>query len=513
MKKKPNRILVSSLFITILCVATLALTATLPGGGWWFGAQIQNVSSTTASVTYTIYDFASDTYSLSDNLAPGASRNYGLIDFSLADNFQGSSKANSAQDIRAIVNLTNRGITVNGMIFGDYDSPSPAAGQYQGMEAGATTLRFPLVKIDHFHKSTTIIVQNAGTGSATATASFTFGTTTYNYTTPTIGPGKMAIIEPIYARNGNSHPPTSSVGSLKVTSSQPLAGIALEHFTGELHASVLQATRGFTDSDANAHLYAPINKNNSYNRFTGLQVQNADTRSVDITVGYYPTCQSGKIVDQYNGLLPEASKTFASDVLPNNCFASAVITATGKIVGIVNESFTDGYLNTHPDHAQEATSYAALPQSPFIGRHILSVPLFKEDSYSKATGVSVQNIGSSTAWVVATFKNNNQTFVTNAMNIDSGKAIVLQDMRLLDSNPPSWWHGWDTSGGNLAMNPTTLGCNANGCGANGVFSLILNSTNNRPIVAVANETTYPIQTPRINQDKSNYEAFSLISVP
>jgi hypothetical protein len=116
--------------------------------------------------------------------------------------------------------------------------------------------------------------------------------------------------------------------------------------------------------------------------------------------------------------------------------------------------------------------------------------------------------------VVATFtNNNNQTFVTNAMNIDSGKAIVLQDMRLLDSNPPSWWRGWDTSGGKLAMNPTTLGCNANGCGANGVFSLILNSTNNYSIVAVANETTYPIQTPRINQDKSNYEAFSLTSVP
>jgi hypothetical protein len=278
MKKKPNRILISSLLMTILCAAALALIATLPGGGWWFGAQVQNVSSTTASVTYTIYDFASGTYSSSDNISPGASRNYGLTDFSLADNFQGSSKANSAQDIRAIVNLTNRGITVNGTIFGDYDSPSPAAGQYQGMEAGATTLRFPLVKIDHFHKSTPIIVQNAGTGPATATASFTFGITTYNYTTPTINPGKMAIIEPIYARNGNNHPPTSSVGSLKVTSSQPLAGIALEHFTGELHATVLQATRGFTNSDANAHLYAPINKNNSYYRFTGLQVLNADTR-------------------------------------------------------------------------------------------------------------------------------------------------------------------------------------------------------------------------------------------
>jgi hypothetical protein len=67
------------------------------------------------------------------------------------------------------------------------------------------------------------------------------------------------------------------------------------------------------------------------------------------------------------------------------------------------------------------------------------------------------------------------------------------------------------------MNPTVLGCESNtrGCGPNGVFSLILNSDypNYSPIVAVANESTYPNTAPRINQDKSNYEAFSLIAVP
>jgi hypothetical protein len=181
---------------------------------------------------------------------------------------------------------------------------------------------------------------------------------------------------------------------------------------------------------------------------------------------------------------------------------------------IVNEAYTNGYLNDHPGHAQEATAYAALPNIPFSIRHILSVPLFKEDSYSKATGVSVQNISGSTAWVVATFKNNNnQTFVTNAMDIAPHSAIVLQDMRLMESNPQPWWHHWNGA----SMNPTVLGCaegTYNGCGANGVFSLILNSTvNNYPIVAVANESTYPNNAPLINQDKSNYEAFSLTSVP
>jgi hypothetical protein len=51
MKKKPNRILISSLLMTTLCVMALALVATLPGGGWWFGAQVQNVSSPPAQCT------------------------------------------------------------------------------------------------------------------------------------------------------------------------------------------------------------------------------------------------------------------------------------------------------------------------------------------------------------------------------------------------------------------------------------------------------------------------------
>ncbi len=359
-------------------------------------------------------------------------------------------------------------------------------------------------------------MQNAGTGSATATASFTFGSTTYKYTTPTIGPGKMAIIEPIYARNGTQHPPTNSVGSLKVTSSQPLTGIALEHLTGELHSTALQATRGFTNSDANSTLYAPINKNNWYHRFAGLQVQNADNHPVDITVTYYLTCQLGTRMDYAYAIQPDASYTFNSSVLPDNCFAPAKIHATGKIVGVVNESFTNDYLNSNPNQAQEATSYAAIPQDPFISRHILSVPLFKEDSYSKTTGVSVQNIGDAPAYVVATFKNNSRTFVTNYMIINSNQAIVLQDMRLLEGNPkpPSWWRGWNYNLGDT-MDPTILGCvsGVSGCGANGVFSLTLNSINNYPIVAIANETTYPILAPRINQDKSNYEAFSLLSQP
>jgi hypothetical protein len=251
MKKKPNRILISNLLMTILCVAALALIATLPGGGWWFGAQVQNVSSYNAAVTYTVYDYASGIYPYSNNIGPGNSWNYTTANLSLQQNFQGSSIASSNLDIRAIVNLTNRSAAG----LGDPASPSPAAGQYPGANAAGTPLRFPLVKNDHYGKTTTIIVQNTGTYVATASASFHFPNNwNYTYTTPNLNPGQMAIIEPINAHSGMAHPPTNdntnSVGSVTVTSSQPLAGVALEHMTMEDHATVLQATRGFIDSDA-----------------------------------------------------------------------------------------------------------------------------------------------------------------------------------------------------------------------------------------------------------------------
>jgi hypothetical protein len=101
MKKKPDRILVSSLPMTILCIAAMALVATLPGGGWWFGAQVQNVSTGNAAVTFTVYDYATtpNPRTLVDNIGPGASNTYLNTNFSLPDGFQGSSIVNSNRSL------------------------------------------------------------------------------------------------------------------------------------------------------------------------------------------------------------------------------------------------------------------------------------------------------------------------------------------------------------------------------------------------------------------------------
>jgi hypothetical protein len=518
MKNKHNHVLVSSLLMTILCLAALALIAPLPGGGWWFGAQVQNVSSTPAAVTFTVYDYASGTtYQSTDSVTPGTYKLYQPTNFpGMPDNFQGSSIVSSNQDIRAIVNLTNR--SAGGL--GDPNTSSPAAGQYQGANVAGSPLYFPLVKNDYYGKTTTIIVQNVGTIATTASATFTFLSSpyTYYYYSTSINPHQFAVFDPVDARhlynNIEYHPPfgniSSAVGSLTVTASQNLAGIALEHLVQEDHATLLQATRGFTSSDFATTVYAPINKNNYYHRFTGLQVQNVSSQSVTLNVTYKATsenanppnnplgCQGGTYSDSAT-VASGSSYTFNSTKLPDNCFASATIVATGgNVVAVVNEAFMQSWLNDHPGHANEATAYNAIPNGS-VSKN-LSVPLFKEDSYSKSTGLSIENVGAVKATnVVITLKGPTGTYVSNPISIDPGSAYVAIDLRL---KPSAFWNG-------TALNPTVLGCqnNTTGCGANGVFSVIVNSDQN--IVGVANESTYPIDYPRINQDKSNYEAFNL----
>jgi hypothetical protein len=153
--------------------------------------------------------------------------------------------------------------------------------------------------------------------------------------------------------NSGNHVPvgktSAAVGSLTVTASQNLAGVALEHNTQEDHATVLQATRGFTTGDSDTTLYAPINKNNYYGRFTGLQVQNVSGNLVDMNVTYKGaggSCPSGTFADSASGVANGASHTFPSKELPDG-------SATAN----------------------------------------LSAPLFKEDSYGNGTGLSIENVG------------------------------------------------------------------------------------------------------------------------
>jgi hypothetical protein len=481
-----------TIIMALVLVGAVFAQSSPPGSGWWSGEQIQNVGTGTANVQVTAYDSGGTTYTASANVAQGGSTTFLPADFTgMPNGFQGSAVVTATTDIRGIVNVTNR-------LAGSYGvSGGLAAGQYQGMSAGATTLSFPLAKNNSYTKTTTFYIQNTGVSAATASATFNMGGSTYSYTTPSMLPGTMVAFGPADAGapSGNT-----AVGSLTVTSTQPLAGVVLEHLNFENPAKLLQATRGFTSADADTTLWAPIIKNSYFNRFTGLQVQNVSGSPVDITVTYQTVSGcSGSYTDTKTGLANGASHTFVhlsgQTNLPANCLAGAKVVATGNVVAIVNESYTSGAVSA--GLTQESTTYSAFADSAATTK--IQLPLAKEDSYNKGTGVQVQNVSTSTASVTVTYSGPTGSYTSAAQSVAPGGAITLVDVRL---KPSSFWSG-------TAMTPAALGCTSGNfvCAGNGVFGVTV--TSNQPVVAIANESTYPFGAPRISQDKNNYEGFNL----
>jgi hypothetical protein len=512
MKKK----VFSSIFVlvVVLSIVTTAFAATngLPGTGWWSVEQIQNVSASTAGLTLTAYDsLSSATYQATYNLPSGLSKNFSPSDFAgMPAGFQGSMVVSSSADIRAIVTVTTR---VSGSL-GDPLSPSPAAGLYQGVIIPSSTINFPQAKNNHYGKTSALAIQNAGSASATVTAVFKFSNAPgidYTYTSPSLLVGQMVMVNPADARDLSNNPPPSgngSVAGVTVTSSQPLAGTYLEFNTGEAHATVLHATRAHTTNDYNNTLFAPTNKSNYYNRNTGLVVQNVSGGLVNITATFKAIDQQGGYsgcnttwVRTANGVAAGASTLFyAPDFMPAGCLASATVVATGNIAALVNEAFPAAFLT--PGKYQEATTYFGFPFPS--ATTVLSLPLYKEDSYSKQSAITIQNVSDFTANVTLKFQNTLGTFTSVPQPIASKAGIVIINVR---QKPSTFWVG------GVGITPALMGCveSLTACGANGVWAVIV--TSDQPVVAIVNESTYPIAAPRFLMDKSNYEAFNLITAP
>lgn len=493
MKKKITLALVLGLLATLALFGGASGQGDLPGSGWWSGEQVQNVSGGTATVDVVVYDSASTaTYSASASLATGASRTFVPSDFAgMPDGFQGSAVVSADQDIRAIVNVVNRKAGSWGVEGG------LAAAQYQGMNAGDTAILFPLAKNDFYGKTTTFFIQNAGAAAATALATFNIGGTNYAYTTPSIAPGAMVVVTPNDAGVPSG---TSGLGSLSVTSAEPLAGVVLEHKTTEDPATLLQATRAFTSADADVLAYAPVVKNNFYNRLTGIQVMNPGSTPVDVLITYTtssastnPSCNVTDAATIPGGTSWTFVQGFASSNVPDGCLASAAIAATGgTIVAVVNESFTNAAVAGGT--RQASTAYSTIPDSATTST--VSVPSHKECLYGKGTGTQIQNVGGADASVVLAFTSSGGTYTSNPQTIPQGGSQTYFNVR---NQPASFWNG-------TAMPAATSGCDTN---TNGNYSITI--TSNQPIVVIANESGVDNVTsnPSTSYDKNNYEGFNL----
>lgn len=491
-----RRKLLSVVAVLVLLVTVAGLAnaqgdiQTLPGGNWTTGTQVQNVGDDNANIVMTIYGMTTGDWDLSyTDVAPGAAVNFLASSFGWPDGSIGSAVVEANQPIVAQTNITN----------------GTAAAQYQGIGRPETEISFPLVKNNYKGggKYTTFFVQNASDTAAIIYALYTSETgTTYPWNSGAAVAGyRMIVLNPTDVTF-----PTDKLGSLKVWADVPLAGVVNEHHVSE--TIILQATRGFSSSDAASTLLIPTIKRQFGNRSTGPIIQNASAGAVNILITYTGT---GINFSQYANNVPAgASVVFYENdevcpagatcgatgtPLPVGTLASAVVTATGNIVGVVNESF----FTIPSGERQRQTATAAFGQA--LATTKIAAPLYKVNHDYKNSGLRVQNTDTSNpATFDATFAlgGSGGVPVTEYVlhcTVNAGQAATLFQLYwgapsgcawVGDSIPPSW--------------------SSSSTSAERFGSVIV--TADRAIVGVVTESDAdPVANNR--QDIKSYEAFNL----
>jgi hypothetical protein len=457
----------------ILGLATMGILgsqvfAAVPGSGWWALSSYQNIGTSNANISITAYQTGTtNTYTHTPGvLATGASYQLSPSGFAgLPAGFVGSFTASSDQPLAAVVNLTNKlsgGLGVSG---------GKAAAIYSGVNNPATTLLFPSVKHNHFGKTSTIYLQNAGNSATTISVTISVSGVSYPYTSPTIQPGFMLVFDAglagVPSGNGN-------VGSATVTSANPVAGTQVEHEHSASIATIAQAYDSFSTSQLSNTSYCPSFKKNYFGRSGAVQVQNAHTTTQDITVKYYNT--SGYVTSDVTTNVASGASivVFKPASIIDGLYSVIVEGSAGNVAAIVNESELPLV-----SARQTSVTYNCVNNS--ITTNKVVYPAYRNFYEDLTTAIQVQNIGTSNATnVVLTFvANNGTTYTTTAQTINAGASKTFVNMHS--------FVGW--TGSALPQN-TISG---------------LTITSDQPIVAIVNESSWLVSGGPNNDANTNID--------
>jgi len=409
MKKSLISVLVVLLTVMLL---TGAVTAALPGTGWWTFYQVQNVGDIDGTLTMAAYDSASSAVYTSDSFtfSPGEALAYhpGLpptypsgdrIGFTtdLPVGFEGSVALSSSVPVVAIAQIGNNPSGSVGVTGGK------ASAFYQGVGSDFTDyqLNFPTAKHNFSGQTTTFYIQAAG-ASADVTITYTIGANTYTQS-DTIGANQMIMFDPLGAGV-----PLNSLGAATVISTTgKIAGVVVEHPHTGSPAPFVLSTRGLTGADTDTVLIAPTIKNAFVGGTTGFSVQNTGTGPalVEITLTVTNATDPSLIGDVFTDTeeIPAGGQTVFSVYrgnlggMPAGTFAAGIVESLDDathdpqpLAGMVNETNSMG-----------KATYAAFSQSAATAT--VGLPMVKEMFVNGTTGVAVVNVGTAPTILYATY--------------------------------------------------------------------------------------------------------------
>ncbi|MDO8690479.1 MAG: hypothetical protein Q7R39_10810 [Dehalococcoidia bacterium] len=369
--------------------------STYPTGTWNSGIQVQNPTTSSATVQIRFYDSAGLQIYITTaaTVAAGGSQTYYLPDdaFASLPNGKYSGVVESDQAVVAVVNETN--YTNKGL-----------ADSYNGISTGSTSLNLPLVYRARNSTDSMIAVQNTD---ASTTANITMR---FIGTPPSTVDWSKTDTIPILA--SKTYDISSStfdslgapfLGSLSISSNTNVAAIA--HSVKNTSDGELSIYRAF--STGATRFLAPL----VYNQWTGattsdalsgVQVQNLGGTADTITMVYtLAPALGGASYTSSQTVAANASTTFYMPTFPGvpaGNYGSAVISSgSNQIVVVVNNVKSATGI---------ASAYNAFTDGSGSTR-VVAPLVFNQYSPDWITGIQVMNVGSASDTVTMVFRPTN----------------------------------------------------------------------------------------------------------
>ncbi|HIP72900.1 MAG TPA: hypothetical protein EYH05_16090 [Anaerolineae bacterium] len=448
--------LVGIITLILLVVSTSAQGP--DGSGWWTSPNVQNASSSNASVVVSAYwntdSSSTDSFIGSVTLGPNASFIFhpGLssncetsgiatngcrigLTPDLPAGFSGSIVVSSDQPAVSFVSLKNNPSGSVGVTGGT------ARASYEGVNgnAVANTLYFPSFKNDFGGQSTIFYVQAAGSD---ATVRVTY--TTQENPPQTYTQDKTILANRSYAFmpstagvpscNGSTGNNCRGGAKLEVLSGGSVAGTVVEYEVGASVAEFVLASAAITPANTDTKILVPSAKDNWNGQTTGIAVLNTtNTDAVaDLTfiVKGVTGCSSVSVGDMETTQLTVPANgsavvrtTAGNTPFPSNCqvFYSVTIEDQGadqNLAATVNQS-------ENKNGQALKTKYNGFAATPATSTVLF--PLVKETFSNGITGVSLVNAGSVPTSVTVTYSGA-ADHVLRTVNISPGQSITLRNV-------------------------------------------------------------------------------------
>lgn len=358
------------------------------------GIQVQNLSSTAASIDIAFYKLNTGTAAVSvpATVPANGSVTYAQLPSQVEAGFDGSAVISSDQRIAAVVNIVSPDLST-------FLTTGLGGGTYAGVTAGSPTVRLPLLFRNAFGFSTFINVQNVGTTATNITVTYQNGATG---TATNLAPGASARFDQATAAGV----PDGFVGAATITSTaSDIAAVV-----SQVGPTTILLYNGFATAGAQAPVFPLVNANNS-GFITGVAIQNAGTAPTDVTVTYSPSPDAngnpqGTACTETLSIAAGASanfavNSFANTVAGETCANGALFVGSGRVTANTGSQPLVAIVNQLNPTTNKGGAYAAFDAA--TATDTVVYPLIQDRVASFFTGVALYNAGTVATTIECTY--------------------------------------------------------------------------------------------------------------